>query len=414
MENGQPKVIILTGPTAVGKTAASLDLAHALNGEIISADSVQVYRGLDIGSAKLPEAERQEVPHHLIDIVDPSDDFSAGEFFHLARRAVDDILQRGRTPIVVGGTGFYLRWFIYGKPTTPVSNETTSAAAQSLLDQTWKVATADRGNDELSPEEKWSIGVELVKSLGDPDSAIRLAEVPNNYYRLRRVVEILMVSGGTPLAALDLDIAAPLAYDFRCFFLDRPRTQLYRRIDERCEAMLQGGMLQECADLLREGYSAESSSATRAIGYRQGLEALQEWAVNPSSLNPTSMGELVDAVQTGSRQYAQRQIKWARGVRLFQWLDAQQPTSAIIAQIMDSLQGLPFTGDSGNNGILDKAQQKEMKCYISQLTALKEGAAMERLCEETRFLLTARLNGRPVEHQTNRKEEVQDGREIIA
>lgn len=394
MSREAPKVIVITGPTAVGKTAVSLELAHALGGEIISADSIQVYRGLDVGSAKLPESERQGIPHHLIDIIDPQDDFSAGEFFHRARQISDEIIQRGRTPIVVGGTAFYLRWFIYGKPTTPVSTAVSAAAAQALLNQAWDRATADKCDGELAAEEKWAIGVAIVRSLGDPDSASRLAEVPNNYYRLQRVVEILMGSKGTPLAALDLDTAAPLAYDFRCFFLDRPRVQLYRRIDERCETMLQGGMLQECGKLLQKGYGVDSSSATRAIGYRQGLEALQRWTAEPDTLTQPAMVNLLEAVQNGSRQYAQKQIKWARGVRLFQWLDAQQPTTVIVAQILERLQCPPFTGDSGNNGTLDKEQQREMKCYIPCRTMLQQGNKLELLCNSTKELLRTLSSGK--------------------
>ncbi|GAB4815723.1 hypothetical protein N2152v2_002769 [Parachlorella kessleri] len=191
----KPKVLILTGPTAVGKTKASLALAERLNGEIISADSVQVYRGLDVGSDKIPVAERRSIPHHLLDILEPqamipmaerrgiphhlldilepSQDFSAGDFYRLARQAAAEVLQRGRTPIVVGGTGFYLRWFIFGRPATPAASPQSEANARERLEQAYAVARAAAGGRELSEAEKWEAGVAVVEALGDPESATR-------------------------------------------------------------------------------------------------------------------------------------------------------------------------------------------------------------------------------------------------
>lgn len=384
--DARSQVIILTGPTAVGKTAASLKLARAVNGEIISADSVQVYRGLDIGSAKLPEHERQGIPHHLLDVADPADEFSAGQFFHEARKVTEEILQKGKTPVVVGGTGFYLRWYIYGKPNTPVSNEQLAAAARSRLDEAWEHAAAAADGGELTPQQKWQAGVNLIASLGDPESAEELKTVPNNYYRLLRVLEILLATG-RPRSDLNLDTAAPLTYDFRCFFLDRPRAELYRRIDVRCEEMLRDGLLQECVDLLRRGFQPDDNSATRAIGYRQGLEFLLRWQADPETLTSTSIMDLLEAVQSASRQYAHSQIKWARGVQLFRWLDAAKQPGEIVTEIQRHLADKPYTGGSNGHGLLSTEEQREMKRYRTVQQILCNPELLQQLCTQTKAFL---------------------------
>jgi len=274
-ENKKPKVLVLTGPTAVGKTAVSLQLAQRLGGEIISADSVQVYKGLDVGSDKLPVSQRMGIPHHLIDILDPSEDFSAGDFFHKARQAAADILSRGKTPIVVGGTGFYLRWFILGKPSTPPATPKSEEAAHAALNNAYRALERDLGRD-LDDQERWNAGIGLVEKLGDVDSAERLRGEPNNYYRLLRVVDILLQTPGKTLKELNLNETAPLDYDFRCYFLSRPREELYRRIDARVEDMMLNGLIAEVRrELVGRGLESDSNCATRAIGYRQTLHFLK-------------------------------------------------------------------------------------------------------------------------------------------
>eukprot|EP00899_Mesostigma_viride_P005982 jgi/Mesvir1/15385/Mv06576-RA.2 len=186
------KVIVIAGPTAVGKTSLSLALAKQLGGEIISADSVQVYQGMDVGSAKLPLAEREGIPHHLIDVLPPTADFSAGDFFNLARAATADVLSRGKVPIVVGGTGFYLRWYVQGKPATPRSSPAVTAAAAAALDAAMAsvdpILAADPESDAL-----WQAAVGVLAAAGDPGTASRLSR--NDMYRLRRALEIVMETG---------------------------------------------------------------------------------------------------------------------------------------------------------------------------------------------------------------------------
>ncbi|CAN6311065.1 unnamed protein product, partial [Urochloa humidicola] len=171
--NKKDTVIVISGPTGAGKSRLALEVAKRLGGEIISADSVQVYRGLDIGSAKPSAVEMSLVPHHLIDILDTTDDYSAGSFFRDARRATEDVLDRGRVPVVVGGTGLYLRWYMYGKPDVPQSSmDTTSAVYSELL--------------SFREGGQWEEAVELVARAGDP-KALDLSV--NNWKRLSRRLE---------------------------------------------------------------------------------------------------------------------------------------------------------------------------------------------------------------------------------
>ncbi|KAF2928623.1 hypothetical protein DAI22_06g292400 [Oryza sativa Japonica Group] len=278
------KVIVISGPTGAGKTRLALDLAKRLSGEIISADSVQVYRGLDVGSAKPSSSDRAAVPHHLIDILHASDDYSAGDFFHDARAATDHLLARARVPIVAGGTGLYLRWYIYGKPSVPQSSMDVTSAVWSELSR-----FRDTG--------RWEEAVDLVANAGDPKA--RDLSV-NNWSRLRRSLEIISLTNQA-----DQPTELELDYDFLCIFLACPRVELYRSIDLRCEEMLAdtGGLLSEASWLLDIGLSPGMNSATCAIGYRN---------------------------------FSKRQMTWFRNEKIYQWVDASQPFDAIAQFICDA------------------------------------------------------------------------------
>ncbi|KAG5569143.1 hypothetical protein H5410_058909 [Solanum commersonii] len=248
------KVIVISGPTGAGKSKLALELAKRLNGEIISADSVQVYRGLDVGSAKPSFDERKEVVHHLVDILHPSEEYSVGQFFEDARQTTRDILDRGCVPIVAGGTGLYLRWFIYGRPDVPKASREIAAEVDSEL-------------ASLQNDEDWNAAVQLLVKAGDPGAQSLSA---NDWYRLRRRLEIVKSTGIPPSAfevpynsfreqlvsgqidAADVNSSADklqqneikdLDYDFLCYFLSTNRIDLYRSIDFRCEDMLLGKRL---------------------------------------------------------------------------------------------------------------------------------------------------------------------------
>lgn len=264
MSGARPKVLVITGPTAVGKSSAAMHLAKRLGGEIVSADSVQVYKFLDIGSNKPSREELNLVQHHLIDIVDPlEEDYTAGQFFMDARNATDEILSRDRVPVVVGGTSMYLRWYVYGKPPT----KEVPREVRDLVES--EVASAG-GN--------WTLALKILEDV-DPVRASQLTR--NDWYRLKRSLEIIR-SGQGALSELPDVGGAPAVespelsnYDFRCFFIAVPRHELARRVDFRCEVMLhRGGLIDEVTSLLLRKKIRLESPPARAIGYRQTIEYL--------------------------------------------------------------------------------------------------------------------------------------------
>ncbi|KAH9763806.1 tRNA dimethylallyltransferase 9 [Citrus sinensis] len=341
------KVIVISGPTGAGKSQLALELAKRLNGEIISADSVQVYRGLDIGSAKPSSSDRKEVPHHLIDILHPCEDYSVGKFFEDARHATKDVLKKGRVPIVTGGTGLYLRWFIYGKPDVPKASPEIIAEVNSEL------ADLQRDGD-------WYAAVEFVVKAGDPKARSLAA---NDWYRLRRSLEIIKSTGSPPSAfqipydsfrehsdssetdhSYERNSSAgasdtnpkDLDYDFMCFFLSSHRLDLYRSIDLRCEDMLPGsdGILSEAAWLLDEGLLPNSNSATRAIGYRQAMEYLLRCRQQGGTSSTGEFYAFLAEFQKASRNFAKRQLTWFRNERIYHWLNAARPLENVLNYII--------------------------------------------------------------------------------
>jgi tRNA dimethylallyltransferase len=347
-----PKVLVLAGPTASGKTALSLSLAEALGGEVISADSVQVYTGLDVGSAKLPPGERRGVRHHLLDVVPPSVEFSVGDWLDAALLAIEDCVARGRTPLVVGGAGFYLRWLTSGRPPTPRSQEHTAAAARAALlqaaDKAQKealAASAERGEPGPSDEEverlRWDAALRVLVDAGDPGSAARLAR--NDWYRAERVLEIVSASN-RPVASFQADASGVSSlYQFRCFHLAVPRMQLYRRIDARCEAMLASGLLQEAAALWAAGArpgedGATATPAGRSIGYAEALEVLAAAAATggDAAACTAALEACLGDMQRASRNYAKRQHTWFRGEPHWRWVDTGGGHDACLADILAS------------------------------------------------------------------------------
>nr|QAU09260.1 isopentenyltransferase 9 [Streptocarpus rexii] len=342
------KVIVISGPTGAGKSRLSLELAKRLNGEIISADSVQVYRGLDIGSAKPSICERREVPHHLIDILHPSEDYSVGQFYEDARQITEEILSKGRVPIVSGGTGLYLRWFIYGKPNVPKASPEIASEVHSEL------SGLERDGD-------WDAAVQLVVKAGDPGVQSLAA---NDWYRLRRRLEILKSSGASPSAfplpynsfkeksgsseveVLEMNSSTDelhdskskdLDFDFICFFLSTHRLDLYRSIDFRCEDMLlDGGILTEAQWLLDLGLMPNSNSATRAIGYRQAMDYLLACREQGSWSSSRYFYTFLSEFQKASRNFAKRQLTWFRNEPIYQWIDAAQPMENVLSFICDA------------------------------------------------------------------------------
>jgi tRNA dimethylallyltransferase len=267
----RPQVLVLAGATSVGKSAVSMELCKKLNAEIVIADSVQVYQGLDIGANKPTLEDQQAVPHHLIDICEPNHQMNTAEFCEEALRAIADITSRNKTAIVVGGSTMWIQWLVHGKPDAPKASEFAIQRAKHML-------------DHFELEKRWEDGLDILKSL-DGERAARLPK--NDWYRLRRYLEIAidLNEGGVNCSYSDeegnLNNSKRLTgkrqsflkdFDVRCFFLMEAREQLYHTIDCRCELMLKAGLLEEVFRLLSSGKLHPSFPISRSIGYRQVIE----------------------------------------------------------------------------------------------------------------------------------------------
>jgi len=310
-------VLVLFGPTASGKTNVLLRLLSGASrpAEVVSADSMQVYRGMDIGTAKPSAREREQLPHHLIDIRDPNEQFNAGDFVRLAREAIADIARRGAFPVVSGGTGFYLKNLILGLPESPPADTAIRAALK----------------EELREKGAAALMEELAR--GDPVSARRIHI--NDVYRLLRALEVLRLSG-RPLSSFTTNQQEPTRKE-NCRFilagLSRPREELYRRIDARCAAMFAQGLPDEVRGLYDRGYTPRDPGL-RAIGYREFF--IQE---EDSYRLSNDISGVQALVAQNSRRYAKRQITFFASLPGVRWIEAgadDDETAERLGEIIES------------------------------------------------------------------------------
>ncbi|MBQ6459795.1 MAG: tRNA (adenosine(37)-N6)-dimethylallyltransferase MiaA [Exiguobacterium sp.] len=298
-------VVVIVGPTAVGKTKTGIELAKAFDGEIVSGDSVQVYRGMDIGSAKVTKEEAEGIPHHLIDICDPDDAMSVAVFQQLARAAIDDIYARGKLPIIVGGTGLYIRSILYDYEFVerPV-DEALRADLERLAEVEGREALHQR----------------LVQL--DPERAATIH--PNNVRRVVRALEVAM-QGDTQTT----DSAPSEHYDYRLFVLHADREILYDRINQRVDAMMEAGLVEEVERLLAQGY--RETQAMRAIGYKE---------VIPFIDGNISKEKATDLLKQHTRQFAKRQLTWFRHQFDGIWVDMGRKSFELsYKNIYDDIEG---------------------------------------------------------------------------
>ena len=285
------KIICIVGPTASGKTRLSVELAKALQGEIISCDSMQLYRGMDIGTAKPTEEEKQGIVHHMMDFLDPQEDYSVSRYVEQADRCLQDILARGKTAVIVGGTGLYVDSLIAGRefapfPQTGRREELTRLAAQQGIGVVWQ---------------------ELMKV--DPEAAERIH--PANEKRVIRALEIYLETGKTMTEHDRESRLIPPKYAPLWIGLDyEDRAVLYRRIDQRVEEMFRCGLEQEVRELLDRGIPA-SATALQAIGYKELVSYLR---------GEGSLEEAKAQICQSSRRYAKRQLTWFRRNEKIHWL----------------------------------------------------------------------------------------------
>lgn len=292
-------VIAVVGPTASGKTALSVALAKAFDGEIISGDSMQIYRGMDIGTAKVTREEASGVPHHLIDIREPGEAFSAADYQELARAEIDRLLDAGRLPIIVGGTGLYIYAALYNYDFSQ-SESLEEAHKSRLIRAELEKAAEDKGSGFL-----WE---ELRRH--DPVSAAKIHE--NDKKRLIRALEYLRLHG-RPISENNQALTLPkLIYPVRILGLNTERAALYQRIDSRVDEMLAQGLEAEARALYDRGLSMDSQAA-QAIGYRQLFAFFR---------GETDREEAVRRIKQESRRYAKRQLTWFGRNPDIHWLDS--------------------------------------------------------------------------------------------
>lgn len=287
------RLIVIVGPTAVGKTKTGIELAKVLNGEIISGDSMQIYKGMDIGTAKITSSEMEGIPHHLIDIKEPCDSFSAAEFQELAKRKITEINSRGKIPIIVGGTGLYIRSVTH-------QYEFSTASSDSVYRQMLEDTVKEQGEE----------AVHAMLNKVDPISADRIH--PNNVRRVIRALEIFHVTGKTMTETLEEQTKQPSEslYDLVMIGLSMERDLLYTRINERVDEMLSAGLVREAKGLYDSG--VRGCQSVQAIGYKEIYEYLE---------GRLTLEEATELLKRNSRRYAKRQYTWFKNQMDIEWFD---------------------------------------------------------------------------------------------
>ena len=285
------KILIITGATATGKTAFAIECAKLLNGEIISCDSMQIYRNLDIGTAKPTLAEQQSVPHYLINVVDANKEFSVQQFVNLAQEKITDIISRGKLPIIVGGTGLYIRALIY--PYSFCSSQKNEQVREKL-------------NDILNKKGATYL-YSMLKEV-DNDSAIKIH--PNDTKKVMRALEIFETTG-VPKSKQNVGEDSP-RYDYEMIALTMPREILYERINNRVDLMFKMGLENEISALLKAGKVSRNSQSMSAIGYKEFFDYFDK---------KITLDEVKQLIKQHSRNYAKRQETFIRGFKDTHWFD---------------------------------------------------------------------------------------------
>lgn len=305
------KLIAIVGPTAVGKTAVAIELAKHIGGEIVSADSMLIYKGMDIGTAKPTEKERQGIPHHLIDIVEPWESFSVAEYQALAEKAIAGVAARGKWPILAGGTGLYV---------------------QSVIDpyDFTEIVTQPEFRQEMNlrVEREGSIALHRELAAVDPIAAAKIH--PNDPRRIIRALEVFHFTGRPISSYWELHKKLPPKYDLLYIGLTMERSALYRRVERRVDQMIAQGLVEEVKSLLDAGV-APGSTAMQGLGYKEIVQYLQ---------GQVDLETAVYILKRDTRHFAKRQLTWFRRDRRINWLEVAEnsPVSEIMAKIVNLMQ----------------------------------------------------------------------------
>ena len=288
------KVLFIIGPTAVGKSKLAIELAKKLNGEIISADSMQVYIGMDVGTAKPSKEELEEIPHHLINLIAPDRSWSVSDFVSNAKKLIEDIAKRGKVPIVVGGTGLYLNALIEGYTFPDIKKD-------NIIRNRLEGEVVRFGSVHL---------YEKLKKI-DPETAVNIHE--NDAKRIVRALEVYELTG-KPMSELRSKDEESLTFTPVIVGLDLERPELYKKIEARVDDMLAKGLIDEVKGLIKEGYDPKLTSM-QAIGYKEVAEHLH---------GKYTLDELVNILKQNTRNFAKRQMTWFRRFKDVHWFDVDK------------------------------------------------------------------------------------------
>lgn len=301
----KPTVIVICGPTASGKTALSIELAKRINGEIVSADSMQIYKDMDIGSAKVTSEEMQGIKHYLIDCVSPDERYSVANYKQDAKNAIEEILQKGKVPIVVGGTGLYIDSLIYEIEYKDIQiNEDYRKELEKI-------------KEEQGLEVLYQKALEI-----DPQAMEKIS--PNDYKRITRVLEIFKATGKTKTQQEAESRLKEIHYNYKVFAIDYDREKLYERINQRVDIMFEKGLIEEVKNLL--GKYKEFPTAMQGLGYKEVKQYLD---------SELPKEEMVEKIKQESRRYAKRQFTWFRKNKQTIWINGQDDVSKNIDIILE-------------------------------------------------------------------------------
>ena len=305
--NEKHKVIVICGPTASGKTALSIELAKKINGEIVSADSMQIYKDMDIGTAKPTKQEMGEIKHYLLDFVSPEDRYSVAQYKQDAKKAIKEIINKGKTPIIVGGTGLYVDSLIYEIEYNDIK-----------LDEEYR-KKLEKIAEEQGLEELYKKAVEI-----DPEAMKKISQ--NDKKRIMRVLEIYHSTGKTKTEQEKESRKNPVEYDYRVFAINWDREILYQRINKRVDIMVDQGLIEEVKEILNK-YD-KFPTAMQGLGYKEVVDYLN---------GIYTKEEMIEKIKLETRRYAKRQLTWFRKNKQTIWLDGTNDIQNNINIILEGI-----------------------------------------------------------------------------
>ena len=302
----KPKVIVIVGPTASGKTSLSIELAKKINGEIVSCDSMQIYKDMNIGSAKPTVEEMQGIPHYVLDEVEPTKRFSVADYKKRAEEAIKKILAKRKTPIVVGGTGLYANSLIYSIEYDDIKLD------EKYRNDLMKIANTEEGLKKLYEEAK-KIDSKAMEKIS-----------PNDKKRIIRILEIYNATGKNKTEQEKESRKNEVKYDYKVFGINMERSLLYERINKRVDIMINQGLIEEVKNLIKK--YPKFPTAMQAIGYKEIVEYLN---------NEITKEEAIEKIKQETRRYAKRQITWSKKIENIIWLDGLNSTQNNINIILE-------------------------------------------------------------------------------